>query len=112
MSLTTRRVHHGQQLKSIKAVKQVQEPNQAILAPEEEADPIRKLEAMKGSAAPEGFRTYQKNEGATSVLGLLQQIIHDTELMEQEISNAEQQSQETYESLWSRRSVMPNSRVR
>jgi hypothetical protein len=94
MSLTTRRVHHGQQMKSIKAVKQ--EP---ILSPEEETDPIRKLENMKGSAAPEGFRTYQKNEGNTSVLGLLQQIIHDTELMEQEISNAEQQSQETYESM-------------
>ena len=94
MSLTTRRVHHGQQMKSIKAVKQG-----PILAPEEETDPIRKLENMKGSAAPEGFRTYQKNEGSTSVLGLLQQIIHDTELMEQEISNAEQQSQETYESM-------------
>jgi len=96
MSIRTRRVHHGQQLKSIR---KLQQPNEEILAPEEETDPIRKLENMKGAAAPGGFRTYKKNEGATSVLGLLQQIIHDTQLMEQEISNAEQQSQETYESM-------------
>lgn len=70
-----------------------------ILSESEEIDPIEKLENMKGVAAPSGFSDYKKNEGSTSVLGLLQQIIHDTEMMEAEILNCEQQSQETYEGM-------------
>jgi len=91
MSITTKRVHAH--------VQQTQGP---ILEEPEETDPIKKLESMKGAPPPvEGpaFGSYQKSGGATGVLGMLQQIIHDTEMMEQEISMAEQDSQKTYEAM-------------
>jgi len=52
---------------------------------------------LRQDPAPEGFKAYKKNEGASSVLVLIQQIIGDAKVMEAEATKAEEDAQSNYE---------------
>jgi len=51
----------------------------------------------KAPPAPEGFKDYKQNAGATGVVSLLTQIIGDTKRMENDAVKAEQDAQQAYE---------------
>lgn len=53
-----------------------------------------------GAAAPpppEGFKEYKKNEGASGVLGMIQEIVNDSKRIVQEATKGEQDAQTAYE---------------
>jgi len=53
-----------------------------------------------GAAAPpppEGFKEFKKNEGASGVLGMIQEIVNDSKRIVQEATKAEQDAQTAYE---------------
>lgn len=47
--------------------------------------------------APEGFKAYKKNEGASGVLGMIQEIVNDSKQIVAESEKAEQDAQTAYE---------------
>lgn len=47
--------------------------------------------------APEGFKAYTKNEGASGVLGMIQEIVNDSKQIVAESEKAEQDAQTAYE---------------
>merc|ERR1719428_2274956 len=51
-----------------------------------------------GPPPPPGFKKYEQSSGAGGVLGMLEQIIADTETMEKDAIKAETDSQKAYES--------------
>merc|ERR1719482_593440 len=50
-----------------------------------------------GPPPPPGFKEYKQSSGAGGVMGMLEQIIHDTETLEAEAIKAETDAQKAYE---------------
>jgi len=51
-----------------------------------------------GPPPPEGFKVYKKNESSGGVIGMIQQIMHQAQRLEDEATRDERDSQEGYES--------------
>jgi DNA repair exonuclease SbcCD ATPase subunit len=74
-------------------IRQVQEPASGDMS-----DP-EAVQSLKGADAPGGFSDYKKSGGAIGVVSLLEEIIHSTEVLEQEVQHMEQESVEAYKTL-------------
>jgi chromosome segregation ATPase len=61
------------------------------------ANRIALVQAKDQPQAPEGFKEYKKNQGASGVLGMIQEIINDSKRIEAESEKAEQDAQSAYE---------------
>jgi len=57
----------------------------------------KKAKLLQQPAPPPGFKSYQKNESAGGVMGMIQQIINDAKSVENEAITAEADAQKAYE---------------
>jgi len=58
---------------------------------------LQRRQEPVGPPPPEGFKAYKKNESASGVVGLIEQIIMDAKTMEAEAITAEEDAQTAYE---------------